>query len=105
MNVDEIELYHPTQIETLAENEAGMVTALTLTYEEEATGIVCAAQTAGMPVVISFTVEIDGRLPSGMWLETAIEQVDTAMNYGPAYYMINCAHPNHFGDIITGDDP
>lgn len=105
MNMDEAERYHRTQIETLAETEADMVTALTMTYAEEAAGVVRAAQTAGMPVVISFTVETDGRLPSGMSLGKAIEQVDTATNYGPTYYMINCAHPTHFGDVIAGDDP
>ncbi len=49
-----------------------------------------------MPVAISFTVETDGRLPSGQALGEAIEQVDDETDRGPAYYMINCAHPTHF---------
>ena len=38
---------------------------LTLTYPEEAAGVARAAAAAGMPVSHRFTVETDGRLPSG----------------------------------------
>ena len=77
-----------------------MVTAITMTYTEEAIGITRAAQRAGLPVVISFTVETDGRLPSGETLGDAIEQVDDETGAGPAYYMVNCAHPTHFEDVL-----
>ena len=50
--------------------------ALTMTYTDEAVGIVQAARGAALPVVISFTVETDGRLPSGQPLREAIEEVD-----------------------------
>ena len=67
-----------------------------MTYVEEAIGIVRAATAAGMPVVISFTVETDGRLPSGQSLADAIEQVDRETDGAAAYFMVNCAHPTHF---------
>ena len=38
---------------------------MTMNYAEEAAGIARAAQRAAMPVAISFTVETDGRLPTG----------------------------------------
>ena len=66
-----------------------------MTYLNEAIGIARAAQAAGMPSVISFTVETDGRLPDGSTLAEAIDSVDKATGDGPAYYMINCAHPTH----------
>jgi S-methylmethionine-dependent homocysteine/selenocysteine methylase len=53
-----------------------------------------------MPVVISFTTETDGRLPSGQTLDEAIAKVDGATGSGPIYYMINCAHPTHFADAL-----
>ena len=105
MTVAEAETYHAIQITTLSETAADMVTALTMTYVEEAIGVVRAAQRAGLPVVISFTVETDGRLPSGQSLKEAIKQVDGATGCGPAYYMINCAHPTHFEDAIAADEP
>jgi S-methylmethionine-dependent homocysteine/selenocysteine methylase len=78
-----------------------MVTALTMTYAEEAIGVSRAAKAAGLPVVISFTLETDGRLPNGQTLEDAIRQVDEATDNTPVYYMINCAHPTHFEDALA----
>jgi S-methylmethionine-dependent homocysteine/selenocysteine methylase len=92
--------YHSTQIETFRATAADMVTAITMTYADEAVGLTRAALAAGMPVAISFTVETDGRLPSGQPLGEAIEQVDAETDGGPAYYMINCAHPTHFDGVI-----
>ena len=88
--------YHSTQIGTFGDTAADMVTALTMTYADEAAGLAQAAADAGLPVAISFTLETDGRLPSGQDLGSAIEEVDDATGGGPAYYMINCAHPTHF---------
>ena len=96
MTEEEAEAYHRTQIKTFSETEADLVTAITMTYANEAIGVTRAAQSLGMPVVISFTVETDGKLPSGETLKEAIEKTDAATNNGPAYYMINCAHPTHF---------
>jgi homocysteine S-methyltransferase len=92
--------YHSTQIETFAETAAEMVTAITMTYVDEAIGIVEAAQAAGLPVVISFTVETDGRLPSGQPLGEAIAELDDRTGAGAAYLMLNCAHPTHFEDVL-----
>jgi S-methylmethionine-dependent homocysteine/selenocysteine methylase len=100
MSVDAARDYHAQQIGTFADTEADMVSALTLNYIEEAVGIVRAAQDAGIPAVISFTVETDGRLPSGDTLETAIERTDAETGGYAAYYMINCAHPEHFDPVL-----
>ena len=64
-----------------------------------------AAEQANMPVVLSFTVETDGRLPTGQSLGDAIKQVDDATSGYPAYFMINCAHPSHFDEVVEGDEP
>jgi S-methylmethionine-dependent homocysteine/selenocysteine methylase len=96
MTAEEAEAYHAAQINLFADTEADLVTTLTMTYVEEAIGIARAAKAAGMPVVVSFTVETDGRLPSGQALGEAIEEVDAATDGYPAYFMINCAHPDHF---------
>jgi len=100
MTVEEAEQYHSVQIKTFSETSADLVTSFTINYVEEAIGIVRAAQDSGIPVVIGFTVETDGHLPSGQPLKEAIEQVDEATNNGPVYYMINCAHPTHFENVL-----
>lgn len=96
MSVDEAEGYHSTQIKTFSETSADLVTALTMTSINEALGITRAAKILNMPVVISFTTETDGKLPSGESLQLAIETIDRETYAYPFYYMINCAHPTHF---------
>ena len=100
MTAAEAEAYHADQIGTFAETTADLVTALTMTYADEAVGIVRAARAAGMPVVTSFTVETDGRLPSGQPLRAAIEDVDAHTDGYASYFMVNCAHPSHFDAVL-----
>jgi homocysteine S-methyltransferase len=96
MDANEAEAYHAAQIESFARTEADMVAAYTLTNFNEAIGVARAAKAHAMPCMISFTVETDGRLVTGMALGEAIDRVDDATDGAPAYYMINCAHPTHF---------
>ena len=96
MSAAEAAAYHGLQARAFAEAGAEMVSAITMTYAEEAIGVARAAAAVGLPAVISFTVETDGRLPSGQTLGDAIAQVDDACHVAPAYYMVNCAHPTHF---------
>jgi S-methylmethionine-dependent homocysteine/selenocysteine methylase len=104
-SASEAEAYHAAQIGTFAGTEADLVTAITMTNVEEATGVTRAAVRAGMPVAISFTLETDGRLPTGETLKGAIAAVDDATGGAPLYYMINCAHPAHFTDVLAGGEP
>ena len=104
MSEEEAQCYHTIQIETFSNTQADFVSASTMNNAEEAIGLTRAAKAAGMPVVISFTVETDGKLPSGQALKEAIEKVDKATNATPAYYMVNCAHPTHFeGTLASGE--
>jgi S-methylmethionine-dependent homocysteine/selenocysteine methylase len=105
LSADAARAYHATQIGTFADTAADMVTAITMTYADEATGVAQAASDAGLPSVISFTLETDGRLPNGQGLGEAIQAVDEATDGAPAYYMINCAHPTHFDDVLATDEP
>ncbi len=101
--VDEAELYRSKQIGWLAETDVDMVTALTFTQSDEAIGVVRAAKAAGLPIVVSFTVETDGKLPTGQPLSAAIRTVDDATDQAAAYFMVNCAHPDHFFHVL-GDE-
>jgi S-methylmethionine-dependent homocysteine/selenocysteine methylase len=101
MSADEARDYHSWQVGVLAGQPVDMISAFTMTYANEATGIVRAARDHGVPAVISFTLETDGRLPSGQSLGDAIHEVDDATDGYAAYFMINCAHPDHFDAIFT----
>lgn len=105
MTVRHAEAYHQAQIDVLADTGADMLCAMTLNYVEEAIGIVHAARRTAMPIAISFTVETDGRLPTGQPLAAAIQLVDAATQGYPAYYMVNCAHPSHFAHLLDPAQP
>lgn len=96
----EAEQYHYKQLGWLAKTDVDMVTALTFTQSDEAIGFVRAARRAGLPVVVSFTVETDGNLPTGQPLGEAIHAVDDATDSAAAYFMVNCAHPDHFSHVL-----
>lgn len=99
---DVAETYHDDQIAAMASAGCDLVTAMTMTHVTEAIGIARSATRRGLPCVISFTVEADGRIPSGLTLEQAIAEVDAATAAAAAYYMINCAHPSHFMATLEG---
>lgn len=104
MNTTEAKVYHQTQIQDFAFADVDIVTAMTINYAEEAAGMVKAAQYFGIPVVISFTVETDGKLPSGQSLAQAVQTVDEETSGYVTHYMINCAHPSHFKKVLEQAD-
>lgn len=104
MTAAQAEDYHGEQVAVFRDSAADMVSGFTLNYVEEALGVARAAKAAGMPSVIAFTVETDGRLPSGQSLKDAITQVDEETGASPVYYMVNCAHPTHFSGALAGDE-
>ena len=104
MSADEAADYHAWQVKTLADAGVDIISILTVNYVEEGVGVANAVASTGVPAVISFTVETDGVLPDGNTLAAAIEQVDKEADVAPAYYMVNCAHPDHvIGTLSTGD--
>jgi homocysteine S-methyltransferase len=100
MSADEAEAYHLRQARALASAGPDLLSAITMNNVEEAIGVARAAEAVGLPAVISFTVETDGRLPTGQSLESAITAVDEATGGYPAYYMVNCAHPTHLLSVF-----
>jgi homocysteine S-methyltransferase len=105
MSPEGAQLYHAPQVGVFAASGVDMVGAYTLTYADEAIGIVRAAAAAEVPVTISFTLETDGCLPSGETLGEAIEKVDAATATRAAYFMVNCAHPSHFAAVVEAGGP
>ncbi len=96
MDETEAERYHAIQMAQIAQGSPDIVSAFTMSYSEEVIGIVRAAQHHSLPIAISFTLETDGKLPTGMALGEAIERVDAVTNHYTDYFLINCAHPDHF---------
>jgi homocysteine S-methyltransferase len=102
-SVEDAADYHTPQAEALATGGVDMLAAVTMTTSAEALGVALAAQRVGLPLAVSFTVETDGRLPSGEHLGEAIKRVNESAT--PAYFAINCAHPSHFAHILETAGP
>ncbi len=103
LSAEEARSCHQVQVDSLAQAGVDLVTATTMTHSDEAIGVLRAAARAGVPAVVSFTVETDGALPSG---ETLAEATDAVLQAGsaPLYFMVNCAHPTHFeGALARGE--
>ena len=105
MDADQAASYHALQATAFAAAVAQTMTAVTMTYADEAVGVVEAATSLGLPVVVSFTLGTDGRLPSGQGLGEAVGEVDARTSGAPAYFMVNCAHPAHFTHVLAADEP
>ena len=98
-SAEEAANYHLRQARVLRDGGVDMLSAMTMTSSTEAIGISRVAQAVGLPVSVSFTVETDGRLPSGETLPDAIEAVDA--DCPPDYFALNCAHPSHFHSVLA----
>ena len=96
---DEAADYHSRQVEAFAAAGADLVAAYTLTGPEEGIGIARAARRAGVPVMVGFSVETDGRLPDGTPLSQAVARVEAEEN--PDGFVINCAHPTHIAAALA----
>ncbi|WP_144717712.1 homocysteine S-methyltransferase family protein [Agrococcus jejuensis] len=105
MTPDEAEAYHSAQVRSLRDAGADQVSAMTLTSADEAIGVVRAAAAAGIPIVPSFTVETDGRLPDGSELGDAIALVDAETDGAALTWMVNCAHPDHVAPGLARATP
>lgn len=92
--------YHEPQVLTFATAGVDMISAITMTHVGEAAGIARACARHKVPLALSFTLETDGCLPSGQALGDAIREIDADPSGRPAYYMINCAHPEHFRTVL-----
>lgn len=103
MSVEQAKAYHMEQVKAFALADADVVTAVTISYSNEAIGIINAARSLGLPVVVSFNVETDGRLPGGELIQHAIEITDNETDGYAEHYMINCAHPQHFLHTLNAE--
>ena len=95
ITADEAYAYHRAQLEALADEDIDLVTALTMTTVQESIGMVKVASDLNLPIIVSPTVETNGKLPDETPLGDFIQQVDEATNSTPLFYMVNCAHPTH----------
>lgn len=102
LTADAAEDLHAVQVRALAMGGVDMISAITMTYPAQAIGIARAAARHGLPHVLSFTLETDGRLPNGQPLQDALAETEAQTGGSALFYMVNCAHPSHFARELAG---
>ncbi len=60
----------------------------------EAVGLARAIDEIGLPYIISFTIQQDGKLIDGITIADAIRYIDGITTNKPVCYMTNCVHPS-----------
>ena len=103
MSVADARDYHRVQIGTISDMGVDLIHAYTFNQAKEAAGVVLAAKECDIPIVVSLVVETDGRLDNGQPLEDAMAEIDSLTDAGAAYFMVNCAHPDHFSHVLNGN--
>lgn len=87
--------FHRWQIEELAGGGVDLIFATTLPAIVEAEGIAkAAAETGGVPYVLSFVVDRKGRILDGHTLADAIAHLDALPCAPPLGYFVNCSYPS-----------
>ena len=67
----------------------------------EARGMAAAMGSTGLPSIISFTLQRNGRLMDGTALHDAITAIDTLSSPPPLCYMANCVHPRIVAEALS----
>ncbi len=100
ISVGQARAYHNAQLSALKETSVDLVTGYTFNRTGEAAGCILASQDIGLPIIMSLVVETDGCLADGTPLIDAIDQIEAQTDGSALFYMVNCAHPTHFADVI-----
>lgn len=105
ITAEEANEYHSFQLEILKRAGVDFVSAVTFNSVAEAVGVARAAARIGVPLNISFTLESNHRLKSGLSLKEAVQAVDShAGDARPDFYGINCSHPSEFEPALEPGD-
>ena len=90
---DEAEAFHQWQANELASAGAEYLLGQTIPAVSEAEGMARAMITTGVPSMISFCINRDGRVLDGCPLDEAIARIDEGTGGALIGYMVNCSHP------------
>ena len=86
--------FHKWQADLFRAAEADFLYAGIMPTLPEATGMAQAMSDTGLPYIISFTIQKDGKLIDGTTISKAIATIDNSVDEKPICYMTNCVHPS-----------
>jgi homocysteine S-methyltransferase len=85
--------FHMWQIEQLVRAGVDCIIAQTIPAVSEGLGMARALEKSGIPAIISFVINREGRVLDGTSLMDAITAIDNSLATAPLGYMVNCVYP------------
>jgi homocysteine S-methyltransferase len=85
--------FHQWQIERLAEAGVDCIVAQTIPAVSEGLGMARALSHSGIPAIISFVIDREGRVLDNTPLLDAITAIDNSLATALLGYMVNCVYP------------
>ena len=104
-DAEEAERYHAIQAGALAAAGPDLLFAPTFPAVGEAVGCVRAMSATGLPAVISWVLDRDGRVLDGTPLADAIARVDAECDPAPLYHSLSCVQPTVAERALAGVTP
>ena len=86
--------FHRWTVEQFYKAGADFLYAGIMPVLSEAAGLARAIDDTGLPYIISFTIQEDGKLIDGTTIADAIRYIDSITTNKPVCYMTNCVHPS-----------
>lgn len=93
LEVEEAQSFHSWQVELFSKSKVDFLYAAIMPTLPEAIGMAKAMSETGIPYIISFTIQKDGKLIDGHSIDFAIRSIDSSVSRKPLGYMTNCVHP------------
>lgn len=94
LSLEEARSFHDWQARLFEEAGADFLYAGIMPTLMEACGMAQAMSDTGLPYLISFTIQKDGKLIDHTTIHDAITFIDEHVNVKPLCYMTNCVHPD-----------
>ena len=93
--------FHSWTVEKFQKAGADFLYAGIMPTLSEAAGLARAADSTGLPYIISFTIQQDGKLIDGTTIADAICYIDERTENKPVCYMANCVHPQNVASAMV----
>lgn len=100
LSESEAQVFHQWQANLFLNAGADFLYAGIMPTLPEATGMAQAMSATGLPYIISFTIQKDGRLIDGTAISEAIAYIDNKATVKPLCYMANCVHPSIVSEAL-----
>jgi len=95
--------FHKWTVEQFCDANVNFLYAGIMPVLSEAAGLAKAIDVTGLPYIISFTIQQDGKLIDGTPIADAIQYIDDITCNRPVCYMANCVHPTIVYKALSRD--